>query len=178
MAVDEAWWQRAAIYHIYPLSFADSDGDGVGDLAGITSRLGYLAGEPDSLGVDAIWLSPIFRSPMVDFGYDIADHCEIDPRFGTLADAETLIEQAHHHGLRVLFDFVPNHTSDQHAWFVDALSGPAAEHRDCYVWADPAASGARRTTGARHSRRSAARGPWTRPAASTTCTPIHPNNPT
>ncbi len=141
MAVDEAWWQRAAIYHIYPLSFADSDGDGVGDLAGITSRLGYLAGEPDSLGVDAIWLSPIFRSPMVDFGYDIADHCDIDPRFGTLADAETLIEQAHHHGLRVLFDFVPNHTSDQHAWFVDALSGPAAEHRDCYVWADPAAGG-------------------------------------
>lgn len=141
MVVDEAWWQRATIYHLYPLSFADSDGDGVGDLVGITSRLGYLAGEPDSPGVDAIWLSPIFRSPVVDFGYDVADHCDVDPRFGTLGDAEALIEAAHRRGLRVQFDFVPNHTSDQHGWFVEARSGPAAEHRDFYVWADPAPGG-------------------------------------
>ena len=132
-----SWWQHATIYHIYPLSFADADGDGWGDLPGITAHLDH----PAELGADAIWLSPVYRSPMVDFGYDITDHCDVDPRFGTLADAEELIAAAHRRGLRVLLDYVPNHTSDQHPWFLDAVSGRAAAHREYYIWADPAADG-------------------------------------
>ncbi len=131
------WWQNATIYHIYPLSFADSDGDGWGDLRGVTSRLDHVA----ALGVDAIWLSPIYRSPMVDFGYDITDHCAVDPRFGTLDDADALIAASHERGLRVILDYVPNHTSDQHPWFRDALSGRTSPHREFYVWADPAPDG-------------------------------------
>jgi alpha-glucosidase len=135
------WWRTAAIYQIYPLSFADSDGDGFGDLPGIIARLDHLAGEPDSLGVDAVWLSPIYRSPMVDFGYDVADHCDVDPRFGTLADVDRLLIAAHRRGLRVLFDYVPNHTSDQHPWFTQSRTRRTGEYRDFYVWADPAADG-------------------------------------
>src|ERR671927_965558 len=108
------WWRDAVVYQIYPRSFQDSNGDGVGDLPGITSRLDYL----QWLGVDAIWISPIFRSPMKDFGYDIADYCDVDPIFGTLADLDRLIAQLHTRGIRLILDFVPNHTSDRHPWFV------------------------------------------------------------
>ncbi len=135
------WWRSAVFYHLYPASFADSDGDGFGDLAGITSRLDYLAGASHSLGVDAIWLSPFYRSPMVDFGYDVADHCAVDPRFGTLADFDALLAAAHARHLRVIVDFVPNHTSDQHPWFEESRSSRTNPRRDWYVWADPRPDG-------------------------------------
>src|ERR1700722_5815718 len=101
-----AWWQHSVIYEVYPRSFQDTNGDGIGDLNGIARRLDYLVG----LGVDAIWISPIFPSPMADFGYDVANYCDIDPIFGTLADLDLLLEQCHHRGLKVILDFVPNHT--------------------------------------------------------------------
>ncbi len=128
----EPWWKQAVFYQIYPRSFADSDGDGVGDLAGIRAHLADLAW----LGVDALWLSPFFRSPMVDFGYDISDYCDVDPTFGTLDDFDRLVEDAHSLGLRVIIDWVPNHSSDRHPWFIDAASGPDSEHRNWYVWRD------------------------------------------
>jgi alpha-glucosidase len=131
------WWQSGSIYQVYPRSFQDSDGDGVGDLQGIGQRLDYL----HWLGIDAIWLSPIFRSPMADFGYDVADYTDVDPIFGTLADLDALIDGAHRRGIRLLLDFVPNHTSDRHAWFLDARSSRSAEHRDWYIWRDPLPSG-------------------------------------
>ncbi len=126
------WWKGAVFYQIYPRSFADSDGDGVGDLAGIRAHLADLAW----LGVDALWLSPFYRSPMVDFGYDVSDYCDVDPTFGTLEDFDRLIDDAHSLGLRVIIDWVPNHTSDQHPWFADAVSGPGSRHRNWYVWRD------------------------------------------
>jgi alpha-glucosidase len=135
------WWRTATVYQIYPLSYADASGDGLGDLRGIIEHLGHLAGGTDSLGVDAIWLSPIYRSPMVDFGYDVADHCAVDPRFGSLQDADALIREAHSRGLRVLLDFVPNHTSDQHEWFERARRSRSDRYRDWYVWADPSPEG-------------------------------------
>ena len=131
------WWQTAVIYQIYPRSFQDSNGDGVGDLAGITSRLGYLS----ELGVDAIWISPIFQSPMKDFGYDISDYRAIDPLFGAMEDFETLLEAAHSQGLKVLLDFVPNHSSDQHPWFIASRSSRTNPKRDWYIWRDPAPDG-------------------------------------
>ncbi len=131
------WWQRGVFYQVYPRSFQDSDGDGIGDLKGIEARLGYLA----ELGIDAIWLSPIYPSPMVDFGYDVADYCAIDPRFGTLPDFDRLLAAAHGHGLRVILDFVPNHSSDQHPWFVASRSSQASPKRDWYIWRDPAPGG-------------------------------------
>lgn len=118
------WWREAVVYQVYPRSFADSDGDGVGDLAGITGRLGHLA----DLGVDALWLSPIYPSPMADGGYDISDHTAIDPRFGSLGDFDALVAAARAHGLRVLLDIVPCHTSIEHPWF--------REHPERYVWSD------------------------------------------
>jgi alpha-glucosidase len=121
-----AWWQRGAIYQIYPRSFADTNGDGVGDLRGVLGKLDYL----QALGVEGIWLSPFYRSPMADFGYDVADYCDVDPRFGTLADFDALVEGAHARGLRVVVDWVPNHTSDQHPWFRDP------DKRHWYVWRD------------------------------------------
>jgi alpha-glucosidase len=131
------WWRHGVIYHIYPRSFADSNGDGVGDLAGITSRLDYLNdGTPDSLGVDAIWLSPFYPSPMRDFGYDVADYTGVEPLFGTLEDFDTLAAEAHARGIRVIVDLVPNHTSDQHPWFVESRSSRDNPRRDWYVWAD------------------------------------------
>ncbi|QLG11085.1 DUF3459 domain-containing protein [Deinococcus sp. D7000] len=131
------WWQSGIIYQIYPRSFQDSDGDGVGDLRGVTARLPYLK----SLGVEAAWLSPIFTSPMRDFGYDVADYCDIDPLFGTLADFDALVEEAHGLGLKVMLDYVPNHTSSDHAWFQEALTGRDSDKRDWYVWRDPAPDG-------------------------------------
>ncbi|MBP8948786.1 MAG: DUF3459 domain-containing protein [Candidatus Promineofilum sp.] len=128
------WWQTGIIYQIYPRSFQDSDGDGVGDLNGIRRRLDYL----HALNVDAIWISPIFPSPMHDFGYDVADYCDIHPLFGTLADFDRLLAEAHGRGLRVILDLVPNHTSDEHAWFVESRSSRDNPKRDTYIWADPA----------------------------------------
>jgi alpha-glucosidase len=125
------WWRSAVIYQVYIRSFADGNGDGVGDIAGIRSRLPYL----ESLGVDAIWINPWYKSPMADHGYDVADFREIDPLFGTVAEAERLIAEAHEHGIRVIPDIVPNHTSDQHAWFLAALAaGPGSPERDRYVF--------------------------------------------
>jgi alpha-glucosidase len=125
------------IYQIYPRSFQDTDGDGVGDLRGILSRLDYLA----ELGVDAIWLSPIFPSPMADFGYDVTDFCGIDPLFGTLEDFDRLLAAAHDRGLKLLLDFVPNHTSDRHPWFQRSRSSRTSQKRDWYIWRDPASDG-------------------------------------
>ena len=125
------------IYQIYPRSFQDTNGDGIGDLKGIERRLDYLAG----LGVDAIWISPIYPSPMADFGYDVADYCDVDPRFGTLADFDSLLAQAHARGLKVLLDFVPNHTSDRHPWFVESRASRDNPKRDWYIWRDPAPDG-------------------------------------
>src|SRR5262245_3832797 len=110
---DRPWWEPGVVYQVYPRSFQDSNGDGIGDLPGIVERLDYLAW----LGVDAVWLSPIFRSPMADFGYDVADYRDVDPIFGTLADLDRLIAEAHRRGLRLVLDFVPNHTSNEHPWF-------------------------------------------------------------
>ena len=135
------WWRGAVFYHIYPASFADSGSDGFGDLAGIAYRLDHLAGASHSLGVDALWLSPFYRSPMVDFGYDVADHCAVDPRFGTLADFDALLAAAHARHLRLIVDFVPNHTSDQHPWFRESRSSRTSSRRDWYVWADPRPNG-------------------------------------
>lgn len=128
----QPWWKGASIYQIYPRSFFDSNGDGIGDLPGITQRLDYVA----SLGVDAIWLSPFFKSPMADFGYDVADYRDVDPIFGTLADFDALIARAHALGLRVLIDQVWAHTSDQHAWFVESRASRDNPKADWYVWHD------------------------------------------
>ena len=139
---DLCWWQRGAIYQIYPRSFADSNGDGVGDLPGITERLDYLNDGTDrSLGVEAIWLSPFYRSPMADFGYDVSDYTDVDPLFGSLGDFEVLLEQAHARGIRVVIDWVPNHTSDRHPWFMESRLGRHSPKRDWYVWRDPDPAG-------------------------------------
>ena len=123
------WWREAVIYQIYPRSFADGDRDGVGDLAGIRVRLPYLA----ELGVDALWLSPFYRSPMRDFGYDVSDHTAVDPVFGTPADFDALLSDAHAAGLRVIVDFVPNHTSDEHPWFAASRASREGPWADWYV---------------------------------------------
>ena len=136
---ERLWWQDATIYQIYPRSFQDSDGDGIGDLPGILSRVDYLAGRgPGSLGVDAIWISPFYPSPMADFGYDVADYCNVDPIFGTLEDIFRLIDALHAHGIRIILDFVPNHTSEQHPWFKESRSSRTNPKRDWYLWRDPA----------------------------------------
>ncbi|MFZ1744190.1 MAG: alpha-amylase family glycosyl hydrolase [Pontixanthobacter sp.] len=131
-AHDHPWWRGASIYQIYPRSFMDSNGDGIGDLPGITSKLDYV----DSLGVDAIWISPFFTSPMKDFGYDVADYCDVDPIFGTLSDFNALIACAHALGLKVLIDQVYSHTSDEHQWFAESRSSKDNDKADWYVWAD------------------------------------------
>ncbi len=134
---DEIWWREGVFYQIYPRSFQDSDGDGVGDIRGIIDRLPYL----QALRIDAIWLSPIFPSPMADFGYDIADYAGIDPLFGTMADFDALLAAAHAIGLKVILDLVPNHTSDQHPWFTESRSSRDNGKRDWYIWREPAANG-------------------------------------
>ncbi|HEY3057751.1 MAG TPA: alpha-amylase family glycosyl hydrolase [Chloroflexota bacterium] len=126
------WWQRGIVYQIYPRSFMDSNADGVGDLRGITDKLDYLRW----LGIDAIWISPIYPSPMADFGYDVADYCAIHPLFGTLADFDRLTTEAHARGIRIILDYVPNHTADQHPWFLESKSSRSDTKRDWYIWAD------------------------------------------
>ncbi|HEX3291348.1 MAG TPA: alpha-amylase family glycosyl hydrolase, partial [Gaiella sp.] len=126
------WWRDAVFYQVYPRSFADSTGDGIGDLRGIVSRLEYL----EWLGVDALWLSPIYPSPMADNGYDVTDHCAVDPVFGSLEDVDRLVEEAHGRGMRVLLDWVPNHTSSLHPWFLESRRARDSRMRDWYVWRD------------------------------------------
>ncbi len=133
----DRWWHGGVFYQVYPRSYADSDGDGVGDLPGIVAKLDHLA----RLGITAVWLSPVTCSPNRDWGYDVSDYRDIDPTLGTLEDLDTLVGEAAERGIRILMDLVPNHTSDQHAWFVDALGGRDSAYRDYYVWADPKPDG-------------------------------------
>jgi alpha-glucosidase len=126
------WWREAVVYQIYPRSFADASGDGIGDLEGLRSRLEYV----EWLGGDAVWLSPIYPSPMADFGYDVADYCDVDPLFGDLATFDALVEEAHSRGLRVLLDWVPNHSSDRHPWFVESRASRDSPKRSWYRWRD------------------------------------------
>jgi alpha-glucosidase len=137
IAEAQDWWRGAVIYQIYPRSFRDSSGDGVGDLTGILNGLDYVA----TLGVDAVWLSPFFTSPMADFGYDVADYCGVDPIFGTLSDFDRIIEKAHRLGLKIIIDQVYSHSSDQHAWFSESRENRTNPKADWYVWADPKADG-------------------------------------
>src|SRR6202008_3095279 len=127
------WWQHAVFYEVYPRSFADSKNDGVGDLNGITSKLGYL----HDLGVDAIWITPCYPSPQVDFGYDVADYENIDPMYGTLADFDRMQQETKKRGIRIIMYFVMNHSSDQHPWFMDSRSSRTSAKRDWYMWHDP-----------------------------------------
>jgi alpha-glucosidase len=131
------WWQHAVFYEIYPRSFKDSNGDGIGDLNGITSKLDYLA----RLGIDAIWITPFYPSPQVDFGYDVSDYEAVDPQFGTLADFDRLVSEAHKRRIRIVIDFVLNHTSDQHSFFVASRSSKSSPYRDWYIWRDPKPDG-------------------------------------
>lgn len=135
------WQGINGIYQIYPRSFKDSNGDGIGDLSGVTEKLDYLKGGEHSLGIDAIWLSPFFRSPMADFGYDVADYYSVDPIFGDLEDFKTLVHEAHERGIKVMVDYVPNHTSEEHPWFVASRSSKENEKRHWYVWRDPKPDG-------------------------------------
>ena len=136
------WWQSAVVYQIYPRSFKDSNHDGIGDLNGIIEKLDYLNdGTPACLGVNAIWLSPFYPSPMKDFGYDISDYCAVDPLFGDLASFDRLLAAAHQRGMRVIIDWVPNHSSDQHPWFIESRSSRDNPRRDWYIWRDPKADG-------------------------------------
>eukprot|EP01034_Spumella_vulgaris_P038667 gene38667-47759_t len=131
------WWREAIIYQVYPRSFNDSNGDGVGDLPGITARLDYIA----QLGVDIVWISPFFKSPMKDFGYDISDYCDVDPLFGTLADFDALIAKAHSLGLKIMIDQVMSHTAEDHPWFAESRKSRDNPKADWYVWSDPAPDG-------------------------------------
>ena len=131
------WWRTGVLYQVYPRSFQDTDGDGVGDLDGVTRRLGYLAG----LGVDAVWISPFYPSPMADGGYDVADYCDVDPLYGDLVAFDRLVAEAHRLGLRVVVDWVPNHSSDRHPWFQSSRRSRDSPHRDWYVWRDGAEGG-------------------------------------
>jgi alpha-glucosidase len=131
------WWQRGIIYQVYPRSFQDSNGDGIGDLQGLRQRLDHIAG----LGADAIWLSPIYPSPMADFGYDVADYTGVDPLFGTLSDFDALVADLHARGLKIILDFVPNHSSCAHPWFIESRSSRTNAKRDWYIWRDPAPDG-------------------------------------
>lgn len=137
LAGSRDWWRGAVIYQVYPRSFQDSDGDGVGDLPGITRRMGHIA----SLGVDAVWISPFFTSPMKDFGYDVSDYRDVDPLFGTLDDFDALVAEAHRCGIRVMIDLVLSHTSDQHPWFRESRADRTNSRADWYVWADPKPDG-------------------------------------
>ena len=135
------WFRNTVLYQIYPRSFYDSNGDGIGDLRGITQRLRYLKGDEDSLGIGAIWLSPFYKSPMADFGYDVSDHCDVDPIFGNLDDFSQLLGEAHKRGIKVFVDLIPNHTSDMHQWFQESKSSRDNPRRNWYTWKDPGPNG-------------------------------------
>lgn len=138
----KAWWQRGVIYQIYPRSFQDTTHNGIGDLNGIIQRLDYLNdGTRASLGIDAIWISPFYPSPMADFGYDVSDYCDVHPMFGTLETFDRLVAEAHHRNIKIIIDYVPNHTSDQHPWFLEAGSSRTNPRRDWYIWRDPKPDG-------------------------------------
>ena len=137
MAENHSWWQRGIVYQVYPRSFQDSNGDGVGDLQGIAARLDHFV----YLGVDAVWVSPIYPSPMADFGYDVSDYTDIHPLFGDLSDFDRLVEAAHARGLKIILDFVPNHTSDRHPWFAESRASRTNPKRDWYIWRDPKPDG-------------------------------------
>ena len=155
---NDPWWRSGVVYQVYPRSFADADGDGIGDLEGVRQHLDHLAW----LGVDAVWLSPFYRSPMADFGYDVADYCDVDPLFGDLADFDRLLADAHDRGIRVVVDLVPNHTSDQHPWFVEPPARAATTRSGTGTSGGTAAARtSRRTTGAAPSSRAAGPGPGT-----------------
>lgn len=169
---DLEWWKTGVVYQIYPRSFQDTTGNGVGDLNGITERVGYLA---DTLGVDAIWISPFYPSPMADFGYDVSDYTDVHPMFGTLDDFDRLLAEAHRRCLRVIIDWVPNHTSDQHPWFIESRSSLTNPKRDWYVWRDSKLDGSlpnnwQSEFGVRH-------GPATRAPVSGISTPSSQNSP-
>jgi alpha-glucosidase len=131
------WWQTGIVYQVYPRSFKDANGDGVGDLPGIIEKLDYL----HWLNIDAVWISPIYPSPMADFGYDVSDYTGVHPMFGTLDDVARLVSETHGRGMKLILDFVPNHTSEEHPWFVESRSSRDNPKRDWYVWADPAPGG-------------------------------------
>ena len=131
------WWKKTIVYQVYPISFQDSNGDGIGDLPGITQRLDYLK----ELGVETLWLCPFYPSPMADFGYDVSDYCAVHPMFGTMEDFDHLLEECHRRGLRLLVDLVPNHTSEKHPWFLESRSSRDNPRRDWFIWRDPAADG-------------------------------------
>jgi alpha-glucosidase len=135
------WQDVNGIYQIYPRSFKDTNGDGIGDIRGIIEMLDYIKGKPTSLGIDAVWISPFYRSPMADFGYDVSDYYSIDPTFGDLEDFKTFIDEAHNRDIKVMVDYVPNHTSDEHPWFIASKSSLGNDKRDWYVWRDPKADG-------------------------------------
>jgi alpha-glucosidase len=135
------WWHGASVYHIYPRSFYDSNNDGIGDLKGIIKKLDYLNGTADSLGVNAIWISPFYPSPMADFGYDVSDYTDVDPLFGTLLDFEKLVEEAHHRNIKIIIDFVPNHSSSKHPWFKESASSLNNPKRQWYTWRPPRQDG-------------------------------------
>jgi len=137
MTTNKPWWRGAVIYQVYPRSFFDANNDGIGDLAGVTHKMDYIA----NLGVDAIWLSPFFTSPMKDFGYDVSNYCDVDPIFGNLDDFDQLIQAAHEHGLKVIIDQVLNHSSDQHPWFIESRQSHDNDKADWYIWADAQADG-------------------------------------
>lgn len=136
-AIDKKWWHNAVVYQIYPRSFMDANGDGVGDLAGIISKLDYL----QQLGINLIWLSPVYKSPMDDNGYDISDYDDIAAEFGTMAEMEQLIQEAKARDIYILMDLVVNHTSDEHPWFIEAKKGKDNPYRDFYIWRKPAPDG-------------------------------------
>jgi alpha-glucosidase len=137
MTCEHLWWQTGIIYQVYPRSFQDSDGDGIGDLPGIRQRLDYI----ESLNVKTVWLSPIYPSPMRDFGYDVADYCGIHPQFGSMADFDALLADVHSRDMKLVLDLVPNHTSDEHPWFIESRSSRDNPKREWYIWRDPAPGG-------------------------------------
>ena len=142
MTIDPNWWKSAVFYQIYPRSFRDANNDGIGDLQGVTEKLDYLNdGKGGGLGIDAIWFSPFFTSPMADFGYDVSDYCDIDPMFGTLADFDKLVAEAHQRGIKIVLDLVLNHSSDQHPWFQESRQDRSNPKADWYVWVDPKPDG-------------------------------------
>jgi len=150
LSQDLHWWQRGVVYQIYPRSFKDTTGNGVGDLQGVIEKLDYLNDGstdptsndiPKSLGIDAIWLSPFYPSPMADFGYDVADYCDIHPLFGSLDTFDLLVNEAHRRRIKIIIDYVPNHSSDLHPWFIESRSSQDNPKRTWYIWRDPKPSG-------------------------------------